>query len=283
MVSNRLVFKNLMGVAVISAFTILAIHPTSADARERKTRDTNRTATWSGKSEGSATQRIDRERGSASRDTTWQNSRGTGSSNYDRNFNKDDKTMNSSRLTTNAQGKTATTNSVGTRTDTGYNKSSTRTGFNGETSTKNTDFSKTDNGYSKDSVYNGQNGNSVTSSKDVVKTDDGYDVNRNVTTSSGKTLNTDSTVVKTDSGFNRTGTYTTGAGNSGSYYKNTIKTDDGRTVNSGITNQDGKTVTKDVVATHKDGVWTRDTDRTGPKGNTLSNTIGGTYSRTTNP
>jgi hypothetical protein len=280
---KKMALNQMLGFAFLSTFTLLTFTPSAADARERKTRDTNRTATWSGKSEGSGGRQITRDRGSVEREATWQNSRGAGTSSYNRAYNKDTGSMNSSRLTTNTQGKTATTQSIGTKTESGYNKSSTRTGFNGETSTKNTDFTKTESGYSKDSVYTGQNGNTVTTNKDVIKTEDGYDVNRNVTTSSGKTLTSEGKIVKTEDGYNHTGTYTTGSGNSGSYYKNMVKGEDGRTVNSGVVNQDGKTYTKDVVSTHKDGVWSRDTTKTGPKGNTLSNTIGGTYSRTTNP
>lgn len=44
MALNSKFLKNIMGVATISASTILVLNPSVADAREHKTRDTNRTA-----------------------------------------------------------------------------------------------------------------------------------------------------------------------------------------------------------------------------------------------
>jgi hypothetical protein len=252
--------KNVTLALTITAVGLTAFSA-STEARERKERDNNRTATWSGKSgnhtfEGSGSQKIHREGGKVTRDTNWQNSRGTGSSQYNREYNRDDKSFRSDRETTNAQGKTATSNRLGQKTDTGYQVEGSRTGYNGNTSTMTSDYTKTETG---------------------------YDVNRNITTNSGKTIITNGSVTKTDEGYSKTGTYNTSGGNSGTYYKDSVRSEDGRTINSSIVNQDGKTMTKNVIGQHGDGQFSRDSTITRPNGTTSGRTINGTYSRGTNP
>lgn len=171
--------------------------------------------------EGSFQTRMDRDRDSTSKETTWQNQRGEGSYQRDTTRDRYTNSWQSERETTNAAGKTSTSTRDGQLDGNGgYKVQGSGAGFNGRewdsetTSVKNEDGLRT-----TTKTYTGENGGSYTSDKTYTKTDDGWTA---------------------------TGGYETGGGKSGTYDAAGTRTDDGLTVDRSVTNQDGETATQQV-------------------------------------
>lgn len=98
---------------------------------------------------GSWQNKVNRDgKGNLSGETNWQNQRGEGSSVRNRNFDSETSTGTSSRVTTNAQGNTATTEKsfTGNQDGTGGTLSGSRTGYSGATQDINKTYTKNEDG-----------------------------------------------------------------------------------------------------------------------------------------
>lgn len=157
------------------------------------------------------------------------------------NRDRETKSWTGNRTTTTAEGKTATIQRQGQKTDTGYQANATRTGYNGNTQTIDKSVTKTESGYAVDKTVTGQNGNIYNATKDVTKTDTGWSAN---------------------------GTYNTSTGHSGTVTQSGGKTADGYAVKTQTTNDAGQGWTRDTFYNRDGSTVKRDVTQTGPQGNT---------------
>lgn len=226
------VFAALAGALVLAS----TLHAGDAAARERM-----RSGTWQNSHGGSGTWQRNtvRERGSLSRDTTWQNANGrSGSASLDRSYNREAGTWSSERSVTRGNGDTATWSKSGQKTDTGAVVHGEGTNFRGQ---------------------------DVSMDRSITKNDDG---SRSVETThvnetTGKSLATDKTVTPTENGWTSSGSYTTGSGKTGTTSGSLTRTDDGYARSRSATNSEGRTASRTVDVTHADGSATRSVTTTG--------------------
>jgi hypothetical protein len=174
-----------------------------------------------------------RERGSLSRDTSWQNANGrSGSATLDRTRDREAGTWSSERSATRGNGDTATWSKSGQKTDTGAVVHGEGSNFRGQ---------------------------DVSMDRSITKNDDG---SRSVETTrlnetTGKTLTTDKTVTPTADGYSSSGSYTTGSGKSGTTSGSLTRTDSGYSRSNSATNSEGQTANHSIEVNHADGSVTR--------------------------
>lgn len=239
MLTLKPVFAALAG-ALILAFTL---HAADAEARER-----NRSGTWQNSHGGSGTYQRNtvRERGSLSRDTSWQNANGrSGSSSLDRGWDREAGTWLSDRSMTRGNGDTAAWSKSGQKTDTGVLVHGEGTNFRGQ---------------------------DVSMDRSITRNDDGSRAveTTRINEATGKSLTTDKTVTPTENGWASSGSYTTGSGKSGTTQGSLTRTDSGFTRSNSATNSEGQTANRTVDMTHGEGSGTRTVTSTGFAGETHS-------------
>lgn len=198
----RLFILTLVGFAALSNL----VATPSAEARERTRAGTYTNAR--GNAGGFQSVR-EHTQGNTSRSTTWQNRRGEGSAQSNRQWNSESGGFSRQRDVTTASGAQTSTQVQGQRNaDGGYDATGSRTGANSHT----TDMART-------VTPNGEDGASVTTT---------------YTRDDGKNVIMDKSVIRTDDGFSKTAT---GTGPNGQNYDHDVTLSrDGNTLTRAVTN-----------------------------------------------
>ncbi len=200
---TRLLVLALAGIA-----TVAGLMPASpAEARERM-----RTGSYTNARGNSGTFQSLRERspGSASRSTTWQNSRGEGVAESSRQWDAESGSYSRQRQVTGAAGAQATTQVQGQRNaDGSYAMTGSRAGANGHS----TDMTRTitpdgEGGASTTTTYARDDGKSLSVEKSLAKSDDGWSRSATVTSPDGRTGSHDVTWSRDGNTLTRNATNT---------------------------------------------------------------------------
>ncbi len=229
----------VMAVMMVAVFSMAVT--TESFARER-----NSSGSYKGRSGSGTFQRnIDREQGSVNKSTTWQNQRGQGSREVQRNWDKDTETGTYSSETTSAGEKTVSREGTVRRNEDGsFSQQGTITGPKGKT----TDVSR-----------------SVTKNED-----ESHSVQTTYTGQDGKTATVEKTTIHQDGARAVTGSYQTNTGKSGTFTGQTVK-DDGKIVSDrSLTNQNGQTWRQHAEVDKDGNTIIRDVTNTNPEGEITS-------------
>lgn len=241
--SNTMKLKALALAVVLS---VPALHSVGAEARERQ-----RAGTWQTNQGGSGSWQgsVLRERGSVSRESSWQNANGrSGSAMLNRERDLAAGTWSSAREVTRSNGDTASWHKSGQKTETGAVVHGEGTNFRGQ---------------------------AVTMDRTLTHNDDGSRAIETIRTNefNGKSLTSDKTVTPTHSGWSSSGSYSSSTGKSGTTAGSLTRTDSGYARSQSATNSEGQTASRDVAVTRAEGSATRNVTTTGFNGEKRSHEV----------
>lgn len=228
-----------MAVMLVAVFSMALT--TESLARERSS-----SGSYKGRSESGTFQRnVDREQGRVKKSTTWQNQRGQGSQEAQRNWDKDTETGTYSSKMISAGEKTV--------------------------SREGTVRENEDGSFSQQGTITGPKGKTTDVSRSVNKNeDDSHSVQTTYTGQDWKTATVDKTIIHQDGARSVAGSYQTNAGKSGTFTGQTVK-DDGKIVSDrSLINQNGQTSNQHAEVAKDGNTIIRDVTNTNPEGEITS-------------